>query len=144
MIGFGAAAVAGIAAFSTNVLSIRDNFHKMSQSEPTTLVLHDASATAFGGSLHVDVILTRTGPSNTPLSCAGEAQSEFDVYQSGFGAGPYEGVLSGVGDQALSMNLTPPHLEINNPSNINFHLNCGTIVTPWIPIKVTTLPAAKN
>jgi hypothetical protein len=68
--------VAGIAGFSANILSIRENVEKLFHREPFSITLRNAVAKEEPGvgMIHVQFVLKREGSPNVvgPLSCEGQ------------------------------------------------------------------------
>jgi hypothetical protein len=136
-------ALAAIAGFSTNLLSVRDNVGKLFGREQLKITIREASATfGMGGSLHIVYIVSREGrPDLNPL-CAAEASYGLQTDFFEMGLSRSSGIISGIGDQARVIDLIPRSLEVLNPypEVLSFRLNCGLMVTPWMPLKITSNP----
>ena len=148
--------VACIAAFATNILSIRDFVESLFLPEPIKITVHDASATIwetplppteFGDYLTVNFIVNRQGPANPKPLCYGEGNDgELSFFSM---TSPTAAISVGLGNEAakLQLNLAFGN-KTPNPGTFNFRLNCPNVGnTPWTPVKVTltkTAPLAGN
>jgi len=138
------AVIAGFAAFSQNILSIRENFWKLFQPESLTVSVREARATEQpGGIIHIQFVLAREGHAQLTgmLKCEGtglppEGLMNGEYYSL---ASDYSDRLSEAGEMAMSMDLMPPVFGLSAPELLNFKLKCADLVTPWVPVKVKRL-----
>jgi hypothetical protein len=135
--------VAGIAAFSANILSIRENVEKLFHREPFSITVREAVAKeeSGGGMIHVQFVLRREGSPNVGgrLSCDGQGLDpkglDRGVYYSD--KSNFSDSISETGDLAMNIDLMPPVFGLHAPEQLNFRVRCADAFSAWVPIKVT-------
>jgi hypothetical protein len=131
--------VAGIAAFSGNVMSIRDNFGKLFQSEPVKITVREATATEGGFKImFIDFVVRREGRADVTPVCRGEGIADDGRHYFSL---QDHSIPVGMGDEAMSSEVGSAIGDDRTPNTLNFRLDCGVFgFTPWIPAKVKINP----